>query len=240
MRRPTLGLSMARKIPTSVPPARGASGHAASRAREGADEGPLVSSAEGFARQVAANLRRLRRERAWSLERLSALAQVSRAMLSQVETGKTTPTIGVLWKIATGFGVPFAELLREDTRTGVSVVRAGTTPQLTSPDRRFRSTPLLPAHLVPGVELYRITIEPQGQSRSPAHAQGTLEVVAVEKGRLRLVVGDSEDVLSPGDVASFHADVPHAYAALDETACVFYDLVRYGAEATLPSRKPPR
>lgn len=204
--------------------------------RTTAREGQVASSAEGFARQVAANLRRLRRERGWSLERLSERAGVSRAMLSQVETGKTTPTIGVLWKIATGFSVPFAELLREDASPGVSVVRAGTTPVLTSSDRHFRSTPLLPPHFLPGIELYRITIDPQGGSRSPAHAQGTLEVVVVEKGRLRLVVGEGDDVLLPGDVAFFPADVEHAYAALGDTACVFYDLVRYGIAPPFPPR----
>src|SRR5216110_696953 len=94
--------------------------------------------AEGFARQVAANLRRLRREQGWSLEQLSTRAGVSRAMLSQVETGKTTPTIAVLWKIATGFGVPFAELLREDAHAEVTVVRGGSIPAITSPDRKFR------------------------------------------------------------------------------------------------------
>lgn len=183
--------------------------------------------AKGFARQVAANLRRLRRERGWSLVELSARAGVSRAMLSQVETGKTTPTIAVLWKIATGFGVPFSDLLREDAAPEVTVSRAGDLPTLTSPDRRFRSTPLVPARAAPGVELYRIRIDPGGVSRSPAHAAGAVEVVTVEKGRLRLVVGAAEHVLGPGDTACFGADVEHAYAAMGDAGCVFYDLVRY-------------
>jgi len=108
--------------------------------RKPTESGPRTAGAEGFARQVAGNLRRLRRERGWSLALLSARAGVSRAMLSQVETGKTTPTIAVLWKIATGFGVPFAELIREAPADGrVRVVRAGATPALLSADRRFRS-----------------------------------------------------------------------------------------------------
>jgi transcriptional regulator with XRE-family HTH domain len=189
--------------------------------------------AEGFARQVAANLRRLRREAGWSLVQLSSRAGVSRAMLSQVETGKTTPTIAVLWKIATGFGVPFAELLREEAHAEVTVVRAGTIPAITSPDRRFRSTPLLPAAIGPGVELYRITIDPGGVSRSAPHAAGTFEVVSVDRGRLKLTVGDATHELEPGDVATFAADVEHAYEAIGDAACVLYDLIKY---AVAPKR----
>jgi transcriptional regulator with XRE-family HTH domain len=181
---------------------------------------------EGFSRQVAGNLRRLRKERGWSLVQLSARAGVSRAMLSQVETGKTTPTIAVLWKIATGIGVPFAELILEEEAADVTVVRAGATPAITSPDRKFRSTPVFPHALGPGIELYRITIAAGGASRSAPHARGTVEVVAVEEGRLRLTVAGAEHQLGPGDTASFAADVEHAYAAGDG-GCVLYDVIRY-------------
>jgi transcriptional regulator with XRE-family HTH domain len=199
-----------------------------------------ASGAAGFARQVAGNLRRLRRERAWSLEELSTRAGVSRAMLSQVETGKTTPTIAVLWKIATGFGVPFTELLREGVAPEITIVRAGKVAPITSADRKFRSVPLSPPGALTGVELYRITIDPGGESRSPAHAPGTVEVVAVESGQLRVSVGEREVVLETGDSACFPADVDHAYAAVGDQPCVLHDLVQYAsAAAPAPAAAPP-
>jgi len=197
-----------------------------------------ASGAAGFARQVAGNLRRLRRERAWSLEELSTRAGVSRAMLSQVETGKTTPTIAVLWKIATGFGVPFTELLREGVAPEITIVRAGKAPPIASADRKFRSIPLSPPGALTGVELYRITIDAGGESRSPAHAPGTVEVVAVEQGQLRVIVGEREVVLSVGDSACFPADVDHGYAAVGDEACVLHDLVQYSG-ATVQAAAPP-
>ena len=45
---------------------------------------------------------------------------VSRAALSQIETRKTNPTIGVIWKIASGLGIAFSDLIGE-TRTGLAV-----------------------------------------------------------------------------------------------------------------------
>ena len=56
-------------------------------------------------------LRRLRADRGLSLDRLAAASDVSRAMLNQIELGKSTPTIKVLWKIARALEVPFSALI---------------------------------------------------------------------------------------------------------------------------------
>ena len=52
---------------------------------------------------------------------------VSKATLSQIEANKTNPTIGVLWKIASGLGVPFSDLLGEQGYEGLRrrLLRAG-------------------------------------------------------------------------------------------------------------------
>src|SRR5499427_8280844 len=74
--------------------------------------GDEVGAAELTAR-VAENLREQRRRRDMSLDQLAQRTGVSRAGLSQIETRKTNPSIGVLWKIASGLGIPFAELIGE-------------------------------------------------------------------------------------------------------------------------------
>ncbi|HTU64105.1 MAG TPA: helix-turn-helix transcriptional regulator, partial [Polyangiales bacterium] len=50
---------------------------------------------------VAANLRRLRTRKGFSLERLARASGVSRAMLNQIELARSAPTVNVLWRIAT-------------------------------------------------------------------------------------------------------------------------------------------
>ncbi|MDF3025449.1 MAG: hypothetical protein K0R10_2810, partial [Alphaproteobacteria bacterium] len=70
----------------------------------------LESTAE-LSALVGANLRRLRTKRGHSLERLAKLSGVSRAMLGQIETAKSVPSIGVLWKVAMALQVPFATLI---------------------------------------------------------------------------------------------------------------------------------
>jgi len=55
---------------------------------------------------VGSNLRALRRSLRLSLGELSRSSGVSRSMLSRIELGRTTPSIGVVWKIANAVGIP--------------------------------------------------------------------------------------------------------------------------------------
>lgn len=65
---------------------------------------------------VKENLKLIRHTKGFSLDKLANRCGVSRAMLSQIEQGKSVPTISVLWKIANGLNVPFSELLKEKTK----------------------------------------------------------------------------------------------------------------------------
>jgi transcriptional regulator with XRE-family HTH domain len=54
---------------------------------------------------VGRNLRRLRKQHRLSLEALSRLSGVSRAMLGQIEQGKSIPSIKTLWQVAQALSV---------------------------------------------------------------------------------------------------------------------------------------
>src|SRR5678815_5481685 len=114
--------------------------------------GDEVGAAD-MARRVAENLRQHRKRREMTLDQLSHATGVSRAALSQIETRKTNPTIGVLWKIAAGLGVPFSDMIGE-SRLSLSVLRRDETQVLRSTDRRFESRPLVPAAGVSEIEMY--------------------------------------------------------------------------------------
>lgn len=61
--------------------------------------------------RLARNLRMLRAERRWTQELVAFEAGMSKAYLSGLEAGKRNPSIVVLEKLATVFGVPPARLL---------------------------------------------------------------------------------------------------------------------------------
>ncbi|MCW7466948.1 XRE family transcriptional regulator [Leptospira levettii] len=56
-------------------------------------------------------LKRRRLELGLSMEKLSQLSTVSRGMLGLIESGKTTPSIGILWKLSKTLRIPIGEMI---------------------------------------------------------------------------------------------------------------------------------
>jgi transcriptional regulator with XRE-family HTH domain len=177
---------------------------------------------------VGRNLRQLRTRRGYSLERLAKLSGVSRAMLGQIETGKSTPTISLLWKVATALGVPFSNLLAAETSAGTVLLRSEDAKILSSKDGRFTTRALFPFSEERKVEFYELRIAPHHRENADAHAPGTRENVVLVHGAVEILVQGSRPVaLSQGDALVFEADVPHAYRNLGPTEAVLYLVMTY-------------
>ena len=65
-------------------------------------------------RAVGENLKRIRKSKKLSMERLAAEAGVSRSMLGQIERGEANPSVGLLGKLAGALKVPAEVLLEND------------------------------------------------------------------------------------------------------------------------------
>ncbi|MBX3222589.1 MAG: helix-turn-helix transcriptional regulator [Labilithrix sp.] len=187
--------------------------------------GDDVGAAE-LARRVAENLRHKRKLRGMSLDDLARASGVSRAALSQVETCKTNPTVGLLWKIAVGLGVPFADLLGQP-RTGISVLRRGDAQVLRSLDGKLESRPLTPAGASALVEMYELRLSARATHTSEPHAPGTHEFLVVLSGSLRLHVEGEQLDLMAGDSVAFPADRPHAYENAGSSEARYHNVILY-------------
>jgi XRE family transcriptional regulator, regulator of sulfur utilization len=190
-----------------------------------AGPGDDVGAAD-LGRRVAENLRQRRKARSMSLDDLARASGVSRAALSQIETCKSNPTVGILWKVAVGLGVPFAELIGAP-RSGAMVLRRSDAQVLRSADGRLESRPLAPAGTSALVELYEMRLSARGSHRSEAHAPGTHELLVVLSGQLRMQVADETYELSAGDSVSFPADRPHVYENPGGSEARYHDVVIY-------------
>jgi transcriptional regulator with XRE-family HTH domain len=166
--------------------------------------------AAGLARRVGQRLRDERQARDLSLDDLSRASGVSRAALSQIETLKSSPSIAVMWKIAVGLGIPFAELLGSDSDEGMLLRRADAQ-VLRSADGRFETRPVIPAGTTPWVEVYELRLSARTVHKSEPHAPGTRELLVVLSGALNIEVGPKTYELEAGDSVAFRADQEHAY-----------------------------
>lgn len=176
---------------------------------------------------VGRNVRRLRGQSGLSLERLSRVSGVSRAMLSQVELGRSTPTVNVLWKISQALGVQVAALIGERPSGGHAVLRADQGKRLTNPDGSFVSRALFPYDAPRRSELYEVRLAAFCLERAEPHAAGTMENLVVGQGRLEVEVGGATQALGPGDAMVFEADVPHAYRNPAGAEAVVYLVMTY-------------
>jgi len=177
---------------------------------------------------VAANLKSLRGARGLSLDTLARLTGLSRTLLGQVELGKTSPSVALVWKLARAFDVPFSVFLASaSSPTQTQVLRANQAKRLVTPDGRFSSRALFPAVGEPDAEFYELLLGPYSREDAQAHQPGTRENLVVVSGRLELEIGTERFELGKGDAIVFSADVAHSYVNPDKDECKMYLVMTY-------------
>jgi transcriptional regulator with XRE-family HTH domain len=155
---------------------------------------------------VGPRLRALRRRRGVTLADLHAVTGISVSTLSRLEGGGRRPTLELLLPIARAHGVPIDELVGApptgDPRVHLRAVhRDGMT--------------FLPLTRRPGgLQAYKIIMPPLPVDPGALRRHAGHEWVYVLNGRLRLLLGEQDLVLVPGEVAEFDTHLPHALAAV--------------------------
>jgi transcriptional regulator with XRE-family HTH domain len=195
----------------------------------GPDAGEAVARGDDaeLAPDVGGVLRRVRSDRGLSLERLAAHSGVSRAMLNQIELGKSIPTIKVLWKIARALEVPFSALIAAGSGGGTRVLRAVRARRLTSADGSFSSRALFPLEGPRRVEFYELRLSPHAVELAEPHAPGTRENLVVTEGLVEIEVDGERHALGPGDAIAFEAGAAHAYRNVSGEPAVMYLVMTY-------------
>jgi rhodanese-related sulfurtransferase/transcriptional regulator with XRE-family HTH domain len=160
---------------------------------------------------IGGNLRELRTQRSLSLDATARLTGLSRAMLGQIELGQNTPSVGVVWKIARAFEVPFAALLAAPQKVTTAVLRSDKAKRLISADGRFSSRALFPFGEANKVEFYELWLKGHAREEAEAHQPGTRENLVVTSGKLVVEFSGTQHELAKGDAIVFGADVPHVY-----------------------------
>ncbi|MCE6076436.1 helix-turn-helix domain-containing protein [Agrobacterium vitis] len=184
--------------------------------------------AEAIGIRTGRNLRRLRTRRGYSLDRLAKVSGVSRAMLGQIETGKSSPTLHILAKIATALDVSCGSLIIEEGEPTTVLMPRASSKILSSHDGKFETRALFPFDGDRTVEFYELRIAPHHTERAEAHRGGTVENLVVAQGTVEVLVGkQSPLILGEGDAIIFEADVPHVYRNMTGGLAVLYLVSTY-------------
>jgi len=177
---------------------------------------------------IGRNVRKERHERKLSLDGLAAASGVSKATLSQIESGKVNPTVATLWKIAQSIHVDLHSLIvGEGEKIRVfSVSRCQDLPLLSGADG-VEIRVLSPMSFAEDTELYLLNMAPNAILESQAHAPGCMEILAVSAGKFKVSAGKSSTVLGVGDVLTYQCDVPHRIENLSDGESQLYMTVKF-------------
>jgi transcriptional regulator with XRE-family HTH domain len=168
-------------------------------------------AADDISPLVGGNLRRLRIRNGLSLERLAQASGVSRAMLGQIELGRSAPTITVLWKIARALDVPLAAFTTPESVGDAVVLRAHRSRITASRNGRFRLRALEPSSTPRRVEFLEVSVCARTIEEVDGHPGGTVATLVLAQGCLEIELGGASHVLEAGDSIRFAADLRHVY-----------------------------
>jgi transcriptional regulator with XRE-family HTH domain len=153
---------------------------------------------------VGPRLKHLRTQRGVTLADLSAATGISTSTLSRLETGQRRPSLEVLLPLAQAYRVPLDEL--------VGAPEVGD-PRVRLKPRRVNGRTVLPLTRQPGgVQAWKIII-PSTKTKPEPRVHEGYEWLYVLSGKMRLVLGDQDLVLSAGEVAEFDTRLPHWFGS---------------------------
>lgn len=154
---------------------------------------------------IGARLRMLRQQRDLTLADVSAETAISVSTLSRLESGDRRAAIELLLPLARAYGVTLDELV-DAPPTGDPRVHM-------RPVTRHGMTMIPLTRRAGGIQAYKLVIEAGARGEADPQTHEGYEWLYVLSGRLRVVLGSSEFVLSPGEAAEFDTRVPHWFGS---------------------------
>ncbi len=184
---------------------------------------------------VGGAIRELRQRHKLTIAQVSEQANISRGMLSKIETGQITPGLDSLSRIARALGVSMSMLFRHydvpdggaqhvKQGQGMEVVRRGT--------KSGHSYELLAYDQGPVklFEPFMISMDEQSETFPIFQHPGT-EFIHMVEGSMEYRHGQALYVLEPGDTLTFQGEIAHGPERLLQKPIRFLSIIIYGGSA---------
>ncbi|MFK7964752.1 MAG: helix-turn-helix domain-containing protein [Burkholderiaceae bacterium] len=179
---------------------------------------------------IAFKVSKLRTAQRMTLEKLAAMAGLSKGYLSKIENGRQTPPIATLARIASALNTDVSYFLQEDSldqTERVSVVRVAERRSIKRGGSQFGYDYKSLAHKrrFKRMEPFVFSFPSKTGSKKRFEHDGE-EFLYVLSGQIEFEVGEDKDsrtwVLEPGDCVYFDSSLPHRGKSLkaDSTALV--------------------
>ena len=152
---------------------------------------------------VGPRLRKVREQRGATLTDVAGRTGISKSTLSRLENGQRKPSLELLLPLAQVYRVPLDDL--------VGAPEVGD-PRIRLKPRRVNGRTVLPLTHPGGIQAWKILI-PASQKVPRLRTHDGYEWLYVLTGRMRLLQGDQDLVLGPGEAAEFDTQLPHWFGS---------------------------
>jgi transcriptional regulator with XRE-family HTH domain len=169
-------------------------------------------------RAIGASLKELRQQRGLSARFLAEQSKISAAMVSRIENGLVSPSIGTLSALASALEVPIVSLFREASsdHTDYTLVRKGEGLKSTRiSDGHSHKYTNLAAHIRKDMHFLarRVTLSHSGGNPPTYVGHGVVFIQALE-GEAIYRYGQTRLTLSAGDTISLDAELNHGFVEI--------------------------
>ena len=180
--------------------------------------------------QVGSRLRSVRAQRGMTLAGVAGTTGISRSTLSRLETGQRRPTLELLLALSHVYRVPLDDL--------VGAPEVGD-PRIRLKPGRAKGRTVIPLTRQPdGVQAWKIVM-PAGRPSPEPRAHDGSEWIYVLSGHLRLILGDRDWILGPGEIAEFDTRVPHWFGSTGEDSLEILSIFCRPGERMAVRTPPP-
>jgi transcriptional regulator with XRE-family HTH domain len=149
--------------------------------------------------EVGPRLRRLRQRRGVTLTALAANTGISKSTLSRLESGQRKPSLELLLPLAKAHHLPLDELVGAPH---VGDPRVRTRPMNRNGRRVYPLT-----QQSSDMAVWKVVIPPEREHELRTHTG--YEWLYVLSGEMRLILGEHDITMGPGEVAEFDTRLPH-------------------------------
>ena len=167
------------------------------------EESPTIP---GVLAEVGPRLKRLRQRRGITLTALAGKTGISKSTLSRLESGQRKPSLELLLPLAEAHQVPLNELVGAPE---VGDPRIRLKPRVRNGRMVFPLT-----QQSSGVHVWKVVIPPERDRKLRRH--DGYEWLYVLSGNMRLILGEHDITMGPGEVAEFDTQLPHWFGPADD------------------------
>jgi transcriptional regulator with XRE-family HTH domain len=160
--------------------------------------------------EVGRRIKRYRQKYNLTLKEIEARVNVSATHVSEIERGKTSPTIGALSRIAKAFDMEPAEFLITEDLPSVALTRNDDRVRIRYEHTKMVANPLTGPVEGQSVSAAIVEWEPETSDADfPARSHAGEEFILVLEGAVEVTVKGRTILMREGDSLHFRADLPH-------------------------------